>query len=130
MAKQLDLFETAAPKKAARPAKPPKRKPKARSRNTDPESSELAADAMNKKGKTARHCERLTDVVIMNYRKDTGGITAAEAAELADDIEIDRYEAGRRLSQCEDIEKGPVRVCRVLGSRCATWIPKGATSNG
>ena len=98
-----------------------RRRQKPQSRPTDPATSHQAAENHERSGKAATNRAKISNAVYAAYSTDAGGPTAAEAAIVAG---LGRYEASRRLPECTDVQKGPARVCRVLGSRCVTWEPK------
>lgn len=114
MAKQLDLFETAAPKKAARPAKPPKPKPKALARNTDSKSSHDAADRFEASTAMASHIGLITDQIYLHP-----GLTSKQLTEHCDGMSRDQV--ARRLSGME--KNGEIYSLGRKTSGDITWHP-------
>lgn len=57
------------------------------------------------------------------------GFPGLTSAELAVELELDRYEAARRLADARRLglaEQGTKRVCRVGRLKCVTWIATAA----
>ena len=90
----------------------------ARARNTDPETSHLAAkdaEASGSAGNQRAACLRAV--------RSEPGLTAAEIASRAG---FERHVPSRRLPELREdgtVRNGEERVCRVQGTLCLTWYP-------
>lgn len=96
----------------------------ARSRNTDPVSSKLAAEYVEKSGKAETHRELCFAEVLANPGQTCG--------EIAKSIGLDRVAAARRLPELREmglIESKTIRICSVANRRCLTWTPTKAAEN-
>ncbi len=97
-------------------------------RNTDPESSHIAATAVTKKGVRKLRQQALTKLLIKEF---AWGKTSAELARIVDpehfpdDYGLRRSEVARRLSDIKHItaRKGKTRKCTELGTTAAEWWP-------
>ncbi len=87
-------------------------------RNTDPETSHLAAEENTLSGRRAVQQHAVLAAVMAHP-----GLTSRELAQAAG---MDRYVAGRRLPELEAakrVRKGEARECRVSKRRAVTWWP-------
>ncbi|WP_423820858.1 hypothetical protein V5738_10995 [Salinisphaera sp. SPP-AMP-43] len=90
-------------------------------RASDPGTSHDAAEHVT--GKGTRHRQRL---IVAQAVAAHPGCTAKELAEYCE--ELDRYDVGRRLSECKtasDVIEGDARKCNLSGRSALTWYPKG-----
>lgn len=94
------------------------------SRRTDPASSHLAEQEINKSGARQRQC----DIVLWCVLRRNG----ATAKELAREAarrgikDVDSYAFSRRLPDLEKkglVQRGVLRECLVGGRRSVTWWP-------
>lgn len=86
-------------------------------RNTDPETSRIAGEAVENNGKRMAKLIMAAGAVRMYP-----GRTAAELSHLTG--LMDRYDFNRRLSDAANEHKvrhGEKRKCTVLGTMCMTW---------
>jgi len=89
---------------------------KALSRNTDPESSHIAAARVTRTGKTARDRAKCAQAVAL-YPGRT-------SYELHKETGLDRHMLGRRLYECKGIRKGKhLRKDHYTGTPSLTWWP-------
>ncbi|SBS29043.1 hypothetical protein MSP8886_01414 [Marinomonas spartinae] len=91
-------------------------------RSRDPETSHLAADAINKSGARQKQIERVVAMI-----QETNGLTSRE---LASKHGEDRYMVARRMSEAEtaqEVEKGPIRICSIGKCKAVTWWVKGSS---
>lgn len=90
---------------------------KAAARGTDPETSHLAAQNVEKNGTARKQRER----VLAALRKHPG----CTSAELAVAAGMDRHAVARRLPELEphQVYKGSRRTCTARGSQAYTWHP-------
>lgn len=92
----------------------------AQSRSTDPVSSTLAADAIERSGIAAAH-RRLCLAQVQTHPGQT-------AAEIARAVGLERHAPSRRLPELREaglVANGPMRVCAVKGRQSLTWLPAG-----
>ena len=90
----------------------------ARARASDPDTSHLAADAVEASGAAKKQRATCLDVVRL-----VPGLTAAEIALRCG---LERHVPSRRLPELRAagrVKNGIERTCRVTGTRCLTWIP-------
>lgn len=89
---------------------------KLNARNTDPISSNLAGEAIERSGKADRQRH-----IALNAVKKHPGLTSRE---LAVETGLDRYMLARRLPELVGVKQGPMRMCRFSTCRkpCVTWI--------
>lgn len=90
----------------------------ARSRSTDPISSTLAADAIERSGVADAHRR----ICLAQVRARPG----QTAAEIARAVGLERHAPSRRLPELRDaglVINGPMRSCAVKGRRSLTWLP-------
>lgn len=95
------------------------------SRNTDPETSHIAADRHERAGNANSNRQKCISVLI-----EYPGVTAAELAEHA---RMERHEASRRLPELRQAGKvfnGQKRLCRVNSTLQLTWYYKHAIPKG
>jgi predicted HTH transcriptional regulator len=88
------------------------------SRTTDPVSSHLAEDEINRSGSRANQQAIILEAVGLNP-----GRTSRELTWYCD---LDRYQIARRLSDLNDatlVYKGPIRRCHEGGRKSVTWFP-------
>lgn len=94
-------------------------------RNTDPDTSHEAAEAITASGERHRQAQDVARAV-----RFYPGRTSAEIASL---LMVHRQMPARRLPELETggvVERGPKRKCSVAGLNAITWWPKGcAPSN-
>lgn len=86
------------------------------SRKTDPETSFLAEDEINRTGKRQRQQKEVRDAVTLNPGRTS--------AELAQCCVLDRWQIARRLPEVEvagRVRRGGSRRCRVTGRKSITW---------
>lgn len=87
-------------------------------RETDPETSHLAAEEVTASGRRAVQQHAVLAAVMTQP-----GLTSRELAQAAG---MDRYVAGRRLPELEAakrVRKGEARECRVSKRLAVTWWP-------
>lgn len=87
-------------------------------RNSDPESSHLAAEHVTRSGKRGQQQTQATAAV-----RSFPGCTSFELALKTD---IDRYTLARRLPECVtagSVRKGEQRTCSITGRQALTWFP-------
>lgn len=87
-------------------------------RNTDPETSHLAAEENTRSGRRAVQQHAVLAAVMAQP-----GLTSRELAQAAG---MDRYVVARRLPELEAakiVRKGGARECRVSKRRAVTWWP-------
>lgn len=92
---------------------------RARARNTDPATSQEAAQKVEDRG--IAHTQR---ALCLAYMRKHPGQTSAE---IAAGLGVDRHMPGRRLSELRDeadVVMGEERICTKTGSRCVTWFPR------
>ena len=89
----------------------------AAARGTDPVTSHLAAEAMEKNGTAKKQREKVLAAV-----KRFPGCTSAE---LETAMGMDRPATARRLPELEPllVYKGERRTCRTRGTQAYTWYP-------
>lgn len=90
----------------------------ARARRTDPETSHLAAQKIEKTGTAQSNRERCLESI----RRRPG----QTAAEVARDVALERHEPSRRLPELREVwlvKCGPKRRCDVTGNPSLTWWP-------
>jgi len=106
---QTDLFSAAAQRVHAI----------ARARRSDPRTSHMAADHVEKVGKAGQQRVRAAAAVLANP-----GWTSQELSERTG---INRYELARRLPElredCLVVNGDSDRICRVSGRPAMTWWP-------
>lgn len=93
------------------------------SRATDPVTSAMSEDEINKTGKRRRQQQIVAETVAAYP-----GLTSAE---LAGKCGLDRYQVARRAPEAElsgRIQRDERRKCSVLGSSAMTWWPVGEDS--
>lgn len=91
---------------------------KARSRNSDPETSYDAARLVEISGKAGSQRRRCYDAIRLQP-----GLTSSEVDNL---LGFSREVAHRRLPELRDaglLKTGPERVCRIRGTSHLTWFP-------
>jgi hypothetical protein len=89
-------------------------------RNTDPETSHEAAEAITASGVRHRQAKDVARAV-----RFYPGRTSAEIAAL---LMMQRHIPARRLPELETggvVERGPKRKCTVAGTNAITWWPRG-----
>ena len=94
-------------------------------RSTDPDTSHAAADHVTENGSRDRQ-RRITAATVAMHPGST-------ARELAMHCELDRYDIGRRLSECEtagDVRRGDARRCSQTGRQAIQWYPAGGNTDG
>jgi len=99
-------------------ARPPRRVETPAARHSDPESSHLAAEEINRSGKRGQQQAQAIAAV-----KAFPGCTSFELALKTD---IDRYTLARRLPECITacaVRKGEQRTCSITGRQALTWWP-------
>lgn len=111
-ARKVDVLNA---RRKSRPT--PKRKPKARARKTDPQSSKDAAAQVEANNSAKHQREAVTDLVFIHPGK-----TSKELAEYSEDM--DRHQVARRLPEAE--EAGYIERRKKTG-RELTWWPKEAS---
>ena len=87
-------------------------------RATDPDTSHLAAAAVERCG----HASAQRNTCLAHVRK-LPGQTAAEIAAVSG---MERHAPSRRLPELRDsglVANGEVRICSVTGNRSLTWVP-------
>jgi predicted HTH transcriptional regulator len=87
------------------------------SRKTDPISSYLAEDEINKTGTRASQQAKILAAVKLNPGRTS--------RELVDYCLLDRYQIARRLADLKEsgaVIQGPIRKCRVGGRKSVTWF--------
>ncbi|PHS70673.1 MAG: MarR family transcriptional regulator [Methylophaga sp.] len=86
------------------------------SRNSDPESSHLAGDAITKSGKRQRQIDLVVGLVQGNPNK-----TSAELAKVSG---YDRAMIARRLPDAEGIylKRAKIRICTENKTMAQTWV--------
>lgn len=87
-----------------------------RSRNADSITSFQAAEKLRSSGKWRSQQK----AVLVALQRNPG----STSAELAKEMEGDRYIPSRRLPELERdglVRRGTVRVCRVTKNRCLSW---------
>ena len=86
-------------------------------RNTDPESSHLAAEYMDASGKRSTNQKTILEYIGRNH-----GMTAAE---IGAGTGLGQHEASRRLSEMagRDVMRGGIRKCSIKGTKMLTWWP-------
>ena len=85
---------------------------------TDPITSLIAEDRVNRTGVRGKQCRQVFEALQRNP-----GSTSAELAYLMD---VDRVMPARRLPDLEKlgfVKKGDIRHCAATGSQCVTWWP-------
>jgi len=91
-------------------------------RNTDPVTSHLAIEQMNKSGNRVTQQDLVRNIV-----EDMPGKTAAEYAQELQKRghDLEHVQVQRRLSDLDflAVEKGERRKCSVKGSKMVTWRP-------
>ena len=91
--------------------------PPARARNTDPDTSHIAARKITRKGLQGQQADVLCLLKLHPH------CTAAELAE-APGSKADCYQFNRRLPELVKAglaRRGNARKCRIRGSLCTTW---------
>ena len=83
------------------------------SRNTDPESSAIAGELIEKSGLASKH-----RLVVLNAVRRFPGLTSAE---LAERTPLDRYQVARRLPEISGVVRGAARKCYVTDIKSVTW---------
>ena len=85
-------------------------------RNSDPVTSQLAADHIIRTGARA-HQQHMAAAAVRAFPGRT-------SLELGQEARMCRFMLARRLPECEEagtVYRGPVRKCRVSGRQAATW---------
>jgi len=93
----------------------------ARARRTDPETSHMAADYVEKSGTASKQREMCLQAVL-----EKPGQTAAEIGRALD---LERHAPSRRLPELRAaglIRNGEARKCMVQGRQSLTWWPQDA----
>lgn len=93
-------------------------------RETDPETSHIAADKITKSGERKLQQERVADAV-----RRWPGCTSAE---LAEKMRADRTMPARRLKEIETagaVVRGHARYCDVRNTKAVTWWPINSEQN-
>jgi hypothetical protein len=88
-------------------------------RNSDPETSHLAASDITSSG-VRGHQQRQVIAAVRAFP----GCTSFE---LAMKTKLDRYVVARRLSECvtaDEVKKGEPKACPITGKQALTWWPK------
>lgn len=88
----------------------------AKSRNTDPVTSYMAADKVEREG-TAETQRQKCYAEVARMEGQT-------SAEIAKRLEVDRYTPSRRLPELRDagiVQNGNHRKCMVTGNKSMTW---------
>lgn len=91
-------------------------------RNTDPESSHIAADRITSSGKRETHQRQILDLL-----RRCDGRTSAELAALAQRegmVHLDRHEVARRLPELATagaVRRGAQVTCRENGTKATSW---------
>ena len=96
----------------------PRTQPIAVARNTDPETSHIAAAQVESSGTAASH-----RVMIRSYVLALPGRTAGEIAKALGLPKNDTV--SKRVKEIPEIEYGPKRRCKVNGTAMQTLWPKG-----
>lgn len=112
------LFDLPEQHTAAPPLIAPTPAVHARARRSDPITSALAAGEIEAIGAAAGQRGRILAALCAHP-----GATARELAAL---LNVDRYQASRRLPELRRlgfVTNGPDRVCEVGGLRSQTWLP-------
>lgn len=89
------------------------------SKAADPVTSDQAAEKLKKSGRLKG--QRLN---VYNAVKKWPGRTSAE---IADNMDIDRHTAAKRLPELRNagyLVNGKIRKCRVCKNNCLTWFVK------
>lgn len=86
---------------------------RALARQSDPNTSHIAAAKHNHSGRAKTNGQRVYDLVA-KYPNHTGRELTAKQDDL------DYHEIVRRLNQ-KRIVKGKARICSISGNLCATW---------
>lgn len=87
-------------------------------RNTDPETSHAAGEAVTASGQ--RHAQRAQ---VLAGLREAPGVTSFELAEITG---LDRYVVARRLPDCRtagEAQVGIKRRCTISGKTAQTWWP-------
>lgn len=85
-------------------------------RNTDPQSSHIAAENITKSGRRVGQQAQVAQLVRLSP-----GSTSAELSRKTK--KLDRYQIARRLPELKGVRKGVPRHCGISKQLCETWWP-------
>lgn len=85
-------------------------------RNTDPQSSHIAAKRVTLSGIRANQ-----QIEVFRLVKKYPGLTSAELSRKTK--KLDRYQIARRLPELKGVRKGVPRHCGISKQSCDTWWP-------
>jgi len=95
------------------------------SRSTDPVTSFMAADNIERSGRADRRRKEVLHELML-----VPGLTSAEVAR---NLRLDRHDPARRLPELEKaglVRKGPRRQCSACRNSCVTWYAVRRDPNG
>lgn len=87
-------------------------------RSTDPDTSRLADEEIEKSGRAG--CQR--DLCLAEVRRQPG----QTSAEIAQSLGLERHVPARRLPELRFmglVRNQSIRKCNVTGKKCVTWWP-------
>ncbi len=93
-------------------------------RRTDPITSHLAAETVEKTGTRSR--QQNTVLQLVHRFPGCTSCELAKRSELDGQCPLDRYQIARRLPELEAVDvirKDTIRKSRVTGNRAITWSP-------
>ena len=88
------------------------------SKNTDPDTSRIAEERITVTGIRGKQSRQVYDLVVKHP-----GSTSRELAAFSSG-ELDRWQVARRLPDLQTsgmVRKGPVRKCKIDGTKAVTW---------